>query len=195
MKSSTRPKLTSCDRSFLRRLALTCAGGAALLLCGCVTASPSSPAAMTTVAAAPVAAKHTESLGVTVTGGSETSALGASKISNEDFAEAIKNSIGQSGLFAKIVSTGQSDYQLDVQIVRLDQPMFGTSFTVNLEATWRLMHSGDQKLIWEKAITSSSTATFSEAFSGVTRLRLANEGAARNNIQEAIADMSALALP
>jgi hypothetical protein len=158
-------------------------------------ASPSSPAAMTTTAAAPVATKHAESLSVTVTGGSETSSLGASKISNRDFAEAITNSITQSGLFAKVISTGQSDYQLQVQIVRLDQPMFGTSFTVNLEATWRLLHSGDQKVVWEKAITSSSTATFSDAFSGVTRLRLANEGAARNNIQEAIVLMSALPLP
>jgi Lipopolysaccharide-assembly len=150
---------------------------------------------MTTVLAAPVATKHIESLSVTVTGGSETSALGASKISNEDFAEAVKNSIAQSGLFAKIVPAGQSDYQLEVQIVRLDQPMFGTSFTVNLEATWRLVHPEDQKVVWEKAITSSSTATMSDAFSGVTRLRLANEGAARNNIQDAIAQMSALSLP
>ena len=150
---------------------------------------------MTTVAAAPVATKHAESLTVTVTGGSATSSLGASKISNQDFAEAIKNSIAQSGLFAKIVSTGQSDYQLEVQIVRLDQPMFGASFTVNLEATWRLLRVGDQKLVWEKAITSSSTAAWNAAFAGVTRLRLANEGAARNNIQEAIAQMSALPLP
>lgn len=44
-------------------------------------------------------------------------------------------------------------------------------------------------------ITSSFTGTMSDAFAGVTRLRLATEGAARNNIRDAIAQMSVLTLP
>jgi len=164
---------------------------AALFLAGCAT--PSTPAAMT---AKPVTAvtKNPESLGVNVTGGGETSSMGASNISDADFATAIKTSIADSGLFAKITASEQADYLLSVAIVRLDRPLFGASFTVNFEATWRLSRRSDQKLIWEKSVASSFTATMGDAFVGVTRLRLANEGAARTNIQDAITQMSALSL-
>jgi hypothetical protein len=48
--------------------------------------------------------------------------------------------------------------------------------------------------VWHKTITSSYTAPFSAAFVGVTRLRLAMEGAARKNIEQAIQDISQLRL-
>ncbi|MBL9187742.1 MAG: hypothetical protein JNK23_09710 [Opitutaceae bacterium] len=175
---------------FAQLLAIGLAASA-FFLGGCATASNST--AMIATSAAP-ANKHTGSVSVNVTGGAETSAMGASNISNTDFASAIQASITQSQLFAKILAE-QSDYRLDVQIVRLDRPMFGTSFTVNLEATWRLFRRGEPKPVWEKAVASSFTATMGDAFAGVTRLRLANEGAARANIKDAIAQMGTLTLP
>jgi len=182
------------SRSSLPLRSLAFAGVAGLLLLGSGCATASKPSAMI---AAPTTAvtHHPESLSVTVTGGADTSAMGASNIANADFAEAIKTSIVQSGLFARIASGDQSDYQLDVQIVRLDRPTFGASFTVTLETTWRLVHRANQAVVWQKAVISSFTATMGDAFAGVTRLRLANEGAARTNIQDAITQMSALALP
>ena len=178
--------------SLLLRFATGCAVFGVVLLGGCATAS--NP---TSMAATPVAAvtKHAESFNVNVTGGSETSSMGASKIANADFAEAVKTSIIKSGLFASTAGAAQADYLLDAHIVQLDQPMFGFSFTVKLEVDWRLVHRADQKVVWEKAVMSSFTATTSDAFAGVTRLRLANEGAARNNIQDAIGQMGALTLP
>lgn len=180
----------SLPPSFVR---LACLTGAALaLLCsGCAT--PSKPTAMV-AETAQVANRHNASVAVQVSGGAETSSLGASNISNQDFAEAIKSSIAQSGLFSSVVAEG-SAYQLYAQIVRLDRPTFGTSFTVNLEVTWRLLRTGDQELVWEKAISSSFTATMGDAFVGVTRLRLANEGAARANIKDALTQIGALNLP
>ncbi|HUR58055.1 MAG TPA: hypothetical protein VM029_10130 [Opitutaceae bacterium] len=166
--------------------------GSALFLGGCATASQS--AAM--VAKPPTAVtKHPESLSVTVTGGSETSAMTASKISDADFAEAIKASVTQSGLFAKVAASDASDYHLDVQIVRLVQPMFGASFTVTMETSWFLRRRSDLNIVWQKGITSNFTATMGDAVVGVTRLRLANEGAARANIQDAITQLGAIALP
>ncbi len=169
------------------------AGLLALALGGCATASNSA-----SMAAAPVAAvkKHTGSVSVNVTGGSETSSMGASKISSADFAEAIKTSITQSGLFAKLLPTGQTeDYHLEVAIVRLDQPTFGFSMTVTIESNWTLTRGSDKTAVWQKAIVSTHTAKTSEAFAGVTRLRLANEGAARTNIQDALTQIGALTLP
>jgi hypothetical protein len=158
---------------------------------GC--AAPSNSANMAAKLAAPVA-KHPESVTVAVTGGSETSKMGASKISDADFADAIRASITQTGLFARIAEAGKGDFNLDVQIVRLDQPTFGASFTVNIETTWRLVRQRDQSVIWQKAVMSSFTATMGDAFAGVTRLRLANEGAARKNIEDALTQLSAVNL-
>jgi hypothetical protein len=165
----------------------------ALFAGGCAT--PSNPSAMLAKLDAPVT-KHANSVAVTVTGGADTSSMGASNISSNDFAEAIKSSISESQLFREVAASGNpADYQIQVQIVRLDRPMFGLSFTVTLEATWRLIHSSDKQVVWEKAISSSFTATTGDAFSGVKRLRLANEGAARNNIKDAITQMGTLTLP
>jgi hypothetical protein len=164
----------------------------AFVLGGCATASK--PTAMV----APVPADPTpqpESFSVVVTGGSETSSMGASKISNADFAEAIKTSVLQASVFASHAPTDQAAYNLNVQIVRLDQPMFGASFTVDLETTWRLTNRSTQTVVWEKAILSSFTATMGDSLSGVTRLRLANEGAARANIQDALTQLSSVNLP
>jgi hypothetical protein len=176
-----------------RLLVLAGIAGWALFCGGCATASKSS--AMIAAPEAPVT-KHAGSVSVAVSGGADTSSLGASNIANADFAEAIKASITQSGLFAKLAGGADpADYQLEVNIVRLDRPTFGLSFTVNLETTWRLLHRGDAKPVWEKAITSTFTAKVGDAFAGVTRLRLANEGAARANIKDAIAQIGALTLP
>ena len=164
----------------------------ALFFGGCAT--PTQPTAMVATPIGSVT-KHTQSLSINVTGGSKTSAAGASKISDTDFAEALRQSITQSGLFAKISPADQADYRLDLQIVRLDQPMIGFSMTVTVEVTWTLARQSDHQIIWQKSITSTYTAKTGEAFAGVTRLRLATEGAARLNIQDAIGQMGALNLP
>jgi len=164
-----------------------------LFIGGCATPAQSNamiPTSMGTVT------KHQESVSLNVTGGSETSAAGASQISNADFASALGQSIQQSGLFAKIIPAGQSsDYHLEVAIVRLQQPMFGFSMTATIETNWTLTKVSDHTVAWRKAITTSHTAKTGEAFAGVTRLRLATEGAARDNIQDAISQLSGVTLP
>ena len=166
---------------------------AVLIMSGC--ASPAQSTAMVAMPTGPVT-KHPESVSMNVTGGSETSSMGASQISSTDFTAALKQSIEQSGLFAKVLTAGQADdYHLEVAIVRLQQPMFGFSMTVTIETNWTLTRQRDHMVVWQKAISTSHTAKAGEGFAGVTRLRLANEGAARDNIQDAIAQMSALTLP
>lgn len=166
---------------------------AALLAGGC--ASPAQSKAMVAVPTMGSVKSHDGKVSLNVTGGSETSAMGASQISSADFATALRDSIQKSGLFSAVVAAGgDEDYHIEVAIVRVDQPMMGFSMTVTFETTWTLSGKNDQTVFWRKAISSRFTATVGDAFAGVTRLRLANEGAARENIQEAIAQMSALTL-
>jgi hypothetical protein len=176
----------------IRNTAILLLAGLSLWFAGC--ASPTQPSAMVATPTGPVT-RHAQSLGIAVAGGAATSAAGASKISNEDFAEALRQSIAQSGLFATLTAPEQADYRLDVQIVRLVQPLIGFSMTVTIETDWTLTRRSDRQVAWQKAITSVYTARAGEAFAGVTRLRMATEGAARTNIQDAISRMSALVLP
>ena len=66
--------------------------------------------------------------------------------------------------------------------------------TVSMEVNYHLARTELKQVVWQRAVSSTYTAPFSEAFVGVTRLRLANEGAARKNIEQAIQEMSQLQL-
>jgi hypothetical protein len=117
-----------------------------------------------------------------------------SQISNQDFAQALQDSIVQSGLFRKSTTSSPAAYGLDAFIVQMNQPMFGASMTVSMEVNYSLARTNPKEVVWQKVVTSTYTAPFSEAFVGATRLRMANEGAARKNIEQAIHEMSQLRL-
>ena len=163
---------------------------AASLLSGCATASKADA-----MVAKPVAVTHASSadVSVTVAGGQDTSKMGASQISDDAFAQALRDSITQSGLFKAVAATG-GRYKLSAFIGKVDQPTMGFSMTVKMEVSYTLVDTTSGKAVWSKNVASEHTAKASEAFAGVTRLRLANEGAARDNIEQALAEMSTLQL-
>lgn len=134
------------------------------------------------------------SVAVTVVGGRKTSPAGASQIADTDFAEALIRSIRESRLFAAANEQGAT-YHLEAFISVLQQPLFGFNMTATLEVSYRLVNSKNGEVMLDKTISTSYTATTRDAFAGVTRLRLANEGAARANIEEVIQAISALKLP
>ena len=49
-------------------------------------------------------------------------------------------------------------------------------------------------VVWQESIASEYTATPGDAFAAVKRLRLATEGAAKNNIAEGLSRISKLSL-
>ena len=120
--------------------------------------------------------------------------MGASQISNDSFAAAIKSSIEKSGLFAGATSETGSPYTLAAFIGKVDQPTFGFSMTVTMEVNYTLTKVDTGEAVWTKDISSTHTAKAGEAFAGVERLRLANEGAARESIRQMIDAVSALQL-
>jgi hypothetical protein len=158
---------------------------------GC--ASSAKPEAMISVPAAPVHRSASDVV-VTAIGGKETSAMLVSQISNEDFALAIRDSFVKAGLFKKALASGPARYALDTFIVQLNQPMFGASMTVSMEVSYTLSRTEPKEVILKKAISSTYTAAFGEAFVGATRLQMANEGAARKNIEQIIQEISSLKL-
>jgi hypothetical protein len=83
---------------------------------------------------------------------------------------------------------------LTVTIFNLDQPSFGFSFTVKMEAGWSLRRADTGAVVWQESIKSEHTATTGDAFAAVKRLRLANEGAAKENIAQGLSKISTLSL-
>jgi len=138
--------------------------------------------------------RHPYSVQVQVSGGHETGTMDNSQISNEAFTEALVESIEKTGVFAETRQAGNADYLLHVTLLDLEQPIFGASMKVRMEAAWMLINNASGETVWKQAIESQYTAGAFDAFAAVTRIRLATEGAARNNIQQGIALLSGLDL-
>jgi hypothetical protein len=128
-----------------------------------------------------------------VTGGKETNPMWTSQVSSDGFRRALEQSLENAGMLSKIV-TG-SKYQLTADLTRLDQPMMGFDMTVTSTVRYSLIETQSRKEIYSRVIQIGHTASVSDAFMGVERLRLANEGAVKANIQAFINDLVALKLP
>lgn len=160
---------------------------AALALGGCAT--PANVANMTSMASASEVAGNQSAVKEQVVlsnviGGEETNPLWTSEIDNESYAKAVRDSLRLAGLGAPLDGTGE--YQLDVHLVSVDQPMFGISMTVTVVAEYKLYRTSDRALVWSDKYTTPFTAEFKDAALGMERLRLANEGSARANIKKLI---------
>jgi len=143
----------------------------------------------------PATKSYPYSVSVQTRGGTETSATTGSTISNEELKAAVESSIMQSKLFKSVVQGGNGDYELTVIVTQLTKPVFGASFTVDLETGWSLIKASDKSVVMRKVVKSSHTATLDDAIVGATRMRMAVEGAARKSIAQglqAIADLGAL---
>ena len=137
-----------------------------------------------------VANIHPYSVLVKVEGGRETDAVGASQISSPEFQAAIVDSLKTYGVFKTVLTEGNTDYKLEAAILNLQQPLFGFNMTVTIETAWRLINLKDGGTVMSENLINSYTAMVDDAFAGATRLRLANEGAARENIRDALKKIS-----
>lgn len=131
------------------------------------------------------ARKHPQSVRVSVTGGQETEAVGRPHIPNSAFAQALVQSINRSLTFAKVVE-GQSkegDYLLTATLFSMDKQVFGR--TVKLEIGWTLRRIDTGAVAWQESIVSEYTEG---------NVQVATEGAARNNIAQALGKIAKLNL-
>ena len=119
-------------------------------------------------------------------GGNTTNPLWTSQVDSKSFEEALKASLQNNGLLAPDSGT----YVLKSTLHELDQQLFGLDLTVKAAVFYVLKDSLSGKDIFQETINSSHTATFSDAFAAIKRLRLANEGAIRKNIEALIERLS-----
>ena len=87
-----------------------------------------------------------------------------------------------------------ADYALTGTITPIVKPIFGTAFTVNLDAGWLIVGSADKSVVMRKPGKSTYKARMDAAMICVTRLGLAIEGAARENIRQGLQAIAELGL-
>lgn len=122
-----------------------------------------------------------------VTGGRDTNPLWTSQVSSEDFAEALRQTFAAHAMLA----TDAGEFRLDAELVELEQPFAGFDMTVTSQVRYTLTAMGSGDIVFEEVIEQAYTAQMSDAFVGVERLRLANEGSIRDNITALINSMIA----
>jgi hypothetical protein len=120
---------------------------------------------------------------VNVTGGQETVAVGRPQITNFAFTQALTESITKSRTFSIVVEdqSQNADYLLTVTLFSMDKRVFGR--TVKMEAGWTLRRADAGTVVWQESIISEHTDA---------DIRLATEGAARNNIAQGLRKISNL---
>lgn len=128
-----------------------------------------------------------------VTGGRETNAMWTSQVSSEAFRRALESSLRNIGLSDPVISANR--YHLTADILQVTQPLMGIDMTVTSNVRYGLIEATTRREVFSKIISASYTAKFSDAFAGSERLRLANEGAAKANIQLLTEELLRLTLP
>lgn len=121
-----------------------------------------------------------------VMGGHETNPMLGPQINNANFKAALVQSLQQANLYH---SFSGAPYILNADLVNLEQPLLGLNLTVIYTVHYQLKNVPKNKTIYDKNIVASYTAKVSDSLLAVKRLKLANEGAARANIEKLITDL------
>jgi hypothetical protein len=125
-----------------------------------------------------------------VSGGKDTNPMWVSNVGNSEFEQALEASLREAGLLAAGKQAGK--YTLVAHLENVDQPFGGFNMTVTATVSYSLVERATGKEVFNRRVSLPYTATLGTAFSGVERLRIANEGAVRANITQLINELYSL---
>jgi hypothetical protein len=176
---------------FYRTILLVLTGSLLIFLMGCAT--PSNFAAMSVSRNEMNIAKNEsklfkENITLAKLSGGQKSTI-VSKVDNEGFSKAIENSLSNVGFLS---SDPSAAYQLTVALEELKQPLMGLDLKVVCKAKYTLYDNKHKRVVFEETLTTPYTAPFSSAFVAAERLRLANEGAVKENIKKFLMEINTL---
>ncbi len=137
---------------------------------------------------------HRYSVNVEVTGGRATEPTGTPQSANDAFDEAITETLIKTKTFAKVQNDSFGNYELNVIIFNVQHPSSGGSASVTMETGWTLTNRLTGKIVWQKALRSTYTASADSDITFVGRLKKATEGAAKDNIKQGVTEIARLDL-
>jgi len=178
------------------RLAVSIATAAALL-CGCGSPTQSLTMGLTPADTlqlrtwVPDALKNNVDLD-RVKGGETTSAWWGSKVGALTLEHALEDSLRGLGMLPASPQA-PAQYQLRTQILSQVQPLVAADTTVTVTINYTLVDRSSGAVLYERALRTAHKTELGEAvISMPERLRLANEGAVRENIIAAMRDLMSL---
>lgn len=122
------------------------------------------------------------------TGGSVTLPFWKSNIPNDNFTEAVKESLLNSRAFvAQSINWGE-DWGLEIEILNVEYPYFAFNVTVTTNIKYTLYLKGEK--VREITVREPGTATLGDTLIGIQRMRIANEYSAKANVKKFIAELS-----
>lgn len=158
---------------------------ASLLLAGCVTASETTALIPQSIVAVPPQSPLSNAVSVVELPGEHQSTFSA-QISDEALANAVKAALKESGMLADM----DEKYSVLPTLIHLKQPMAGLDMTVTATINYLVRDIATNKVVKDQSLSTTYTAGMTEAFVGTTRVRLASEGAVRDNVAQFIDQLS-----
>lgn len=118
---------------------------------------------------------------ITVEGvsGGEDNRYTMAEIRDLEFGEALRLSLGNHAMLAE----DDGRFAITAELREGEQPLFAANITANLATRYLVVDVASGETVFDETVNSSFTANFSTAFVADERLRLANEGAVRENIR------------
>jgi len=161
----------------------------AALIAGCASTTPTSegmiPAYTVRGVRGPV---HPETVAIEV--------KDTGRIPGPALRRALADAITMSRVFSRVAPSGP--YVLSVAVTRLDVPdsrlHINLNPTVRMEAEWMLRRADTRATLWQATVRSQSSSVPSDTLDGQARVRMAIEGAARENIELGLERLAKLSL-
>jgi hypothetical protein len=118
-----------------------------------------------------------------------------SGIDNSRAAETIMPMIRAKGVFPGAANNTDTPYFLNIRIVHVDTPSFSARMTVSMNAVWTLYRVAEKvELLHENIHSTYTGAMFEGGIHGANRVRVAMEGATRENTRIGMEMLEALDL-
>lgn len=119
-----------------------------------------------------------------VGGGEATNPLMYSTVEDGELREALRLALSRSGFLSG--PQRPAPLRLDAFLLELKHPFAGFTTDVDAFIRYTLSRVADGRVLFDDIVVSSFSLSASDVFYGVERLRLANEGAIRNNLAELV---------
>jgi hypothetical protein len=118
-----------------------------------------------------------------------------SGIDSSKSAEFVMPMLRTKGVFSGSAEIGDTPYFLNVRVIHVETPSFSLRMTVSMNAVWTLYRVADKTELMHENIQSTYTGGFFEGgIHGANRVRVAMEGAERENVRIGIGTLAALDL-
>jgi hypothetical protein len=116
-----------------------------------------------------------------------------SEIDNSKSASVVMPMIRAKGVFPGTAEMGNTPYFLDIRIIKVDTPSFSIRMSVDMNVIWTLYRvAGKTELLHENIHSTYTGGMFEGGIHGANRVRVAMEGAMRENIRIGVEMLEAL---